>query len=90
VSQLFNISFEEWTQIYGALIMRKERVDILEFMNVIVAVRMSFVHDFIQSNQLNEKCQKHIFPVFTFCFVTPSYYNLFDYFCNTTLSVNIC
>jgi hypothetical protein len=46
--------------------MQKECVNILEFMNVIVAERMSFVHDFIQLNQLNEKCQKHIFPVFTF------------------------
>jgi hypothetical protein len=84
------ISFDEWTRSYAGLIMRKERVGILEFMNVIAAERMPFVYDFIQSNQLNEKCQKHIFPVFTFYFVTPSYYNLFDHFCNTTLSVNIC
>jgi hypothetical protein len=59
------ISFDEWTRSYSAFIMRKERVDILESMNVIIAERMSFVDNFIQANQLNEECRKHIFPVYT-------------------------
>jgi hypothetical protein len=59
------ISFEELTRGYSALIMRKERVDMLESMNVIVAERMSYVDDFIQSNQLNDECRAHIFPVYT-------------------------
>jgi hypothetical protein len=59
------IPLEEWTRIYTALIMRKGRVDTLERMNVIVAERMSYVDDFIQSSQLNEECRKHIFPVYT-------------------------
>src|SRR3954469_20348869 len=36
-------SFEEWTRAYGAIIMRPQRVDMLESMNVIVAERMSYV-----------------------------------------------
>jgi hypothetical protein len=45
--------------------MRKERIDILESMNVIVAERLPYVDRFMQVNQLNEECRKHIFPVFT-------------------------
>jgi hypothetical protein len=59
------IPFDEWTRSYSALIMRKERVDILESMNVIVAERMPYVDNFIQLSQLNEECRKHIFPVYT-------------------------
>jgi hypothetical protein len=59
------ISLDEWTRMYAGLMMRKERVDILESMNVIVAERMSFVDNFIQSNQLNNECRAHIFPVYT-------------------------
>jgi hypothetical protein len=59
------VPFDEWTRVYRALIMRNERVDILESMNAIVAERMSFVGDFIQSLQMNEECRAHIFPVYT-------------------------
>jgi hypothetical protein len=59
------IPFDDWTRSYTALIMRKERVNILESINAIVAERMSYVDNFIQSSQLNEECRKHIFPVYT-------------------------
>jgi hypothetical protein len=59
------ITLDEWTRIYNAFIVRKERVDLLESMNVIVAQRMSFVDDNIQSFQLEDECKKHIFPVYT-------------------------
>jgi hypothetical protein len=45
--------------------MRKERVVLLESMNVIVAERMSFFDNFIHSHQLGVECRKHIFPVYT-------------------------
>ena len=45
--------------------MRKQRVDMLEAMNVIVAERMSYVDEFIESVQLKDECRKHIFPVYT-------------------------
>jgi hypothetical protein len=64
------VPFNEWTQIYYSLIMRKERADMLETMNVIVAERMSYVDDYIQSFQLKDECHKHIFPVYT---PNPSY-----------------
>jgi hypothetical protein len=59
------IPLDEWTRSYSAFIMRQNRVELLESMNVIVAERMSYVDDFIQSNQLDEECRKHIFPVYT-------------------------
>jgi hypothetical protein len=59
------IPLDEWTSRYGGLIIRKERADILESMNAIVAERMSYVDNFIHSSQLNEECHKHIFPVYT-------------------------
>jgi hypothetical protein len=59
------IPLDEWTRMYAGLIMRKERVDILEPMNVIVAERISFVDDYMQSLQMSEECRKHIFPVYT-------------------------
>jgi hypothetical protein len=59
------ISFDEWTRSYSALVMRKERVDLLESMNVIVAERMSYADDVLQSFQLHDECRKHIFPVYT-------------------------
>jgi hypothetical protein len=55
------ITFDEWTRIYTALIMRKGH-KMLESMNFIVAERMPFVDDYIQSFQLKEECRKHIFP----------------------------
>jgi hypothetical protein len=51
--------------VYSALMMRKEKREMLENINEVVAERMSFVDDYIQSYKLNEKCQKHIFPVFS-------------------------
>jgi hypothetical protein len=57
------ITFDEWTRMMFSLIMRKERVDILESMNAIVAERMSYVDDHIQSFQMGDACRKHIFPV---------------------------
>jgi hypothetical protein len=59
------ISFDGWTRVYRGIIMRKERVDLLESMNAIVAERMSFVDEYIQSLQMKEECRKHIFPVYT-------------------------
>jgi hypothetical protein len=57
------VPFDEWTRVYSSLILRKERGDILESMNLIVAERMSYVNGFIQSFHLDEECHKHIFPV---------------------------
>jgi hypothetical protein len=59
------IPLDEWTRLYAGLIMRKERVDLLESMNVIVAERMSFVDDYVQTLQMKEECRQHIFPVYT-------------------------
>jgi hypothetical protein len=57
------VSMDEWTRTYKALILRKDRVDMLESMNVIVAERMPFVDEYIRSFEVNEECRKHIFPV---------------------------
>jgi hypothetical protein len=60
------ITMNEWTPAYGALIMHKERVDMLESMNVIIAERMSYVDELIYKFQLNKECcSQHIFPVYT-------------------------
>jgi hypothetical protein len=59
------LTFDEWTRIYSAFIMRKERVDVLESMNVIVAERLSYVNDYMDSYELKKECRKHIFPVYT-------------------------
>jgi hypothetical protein len=59
------ITLDQWTRSHVALIMGKERVDILESMNVIVAERMKYVDEYIQSFQLNNECRKHLFPVYT-------------------------
>jgi hypothetical protein len=45
--------------------MRKERKDILESINVIVAERMSYVVDYVQSFHLDDTCRKDILPVYT-------------------------
>jgi hypothetical protein len=58
-------TFDDWTTIPSALIMRKERRDILDAMNVIVSERMSFVDDYVQSLTLSDQCREHIFPVHT-------------------------
>jgi hypothetical protein len=58
-------SFDDWTKTPIGLILRKERRNMLESMNAIVAERMSFVDDYIQSLSLNEKCREHLFPVYT-------------------------
>jgi hypothetical protein len=58
------VTLDEWRRAYSALILRNERVDILESMNFIVAERMSYVNDYIQSFQLTEECRKHIFPIY--------------------------
>lgn len=59
------VTFESWTRLYGALIMRKERVDVLEAMNIVVAERMSYVDNYVRSYELEQECRKRIFPVFT-------------------------
>jgi hypothetical protein len=59
------VPFDEWTRLYLALIIRKERADILESMNIIVAERMRYVDNNIQSFQLNKVCHDHIFHVYT-------------------------
>jgi hypothetical protein len=59
------VTFEQWTRAYTALVMRKERVDMLETMNFVVAERMSFVDDYIRSYELDKECRKRIFPVYT-------------------------
>jgi hypothetical protein len=59
------VTFEQWTRNYKAIIIRRERGDVLEEMNAIVVERMSYVDDFIQSSQLKEECRKHVFPVHT-------------------------
>jgi hypothetical protein len=43
-------------------ILRKERRDILETLNVIVAERMDFVTRLLEKNQLSDECRNHIFP----------------------------
>jgi hypothetical protein len=59
------VSLNEWAGMYHALIMNKGKREMLQNMNTIVAERMSFVDDYIQSYKLNEKCRKHIFPVYS-------------------------
>jgi hypothetical protein len=58
-------TFDDWAQTMSAVIIRKERKDMLESMNVIVAERMSYVDDYIQSLTLNKKCREHLFPIYT-------------------------
>jgi hypothetical protein len=57
-------TFDDWTTIPSALIMRKERRDILDAMNVIVSERMSFVNDYVQSISLNKQCSELLFSDF--------------------------
>jgi hypothetical protein len=59
------VTFDEWKRTFSGIIMRKQRHDLLESMNAIVAERMSFVDRHIQSAQLDDECSKHIFPVYT-------------------------
>jgi hypothetical protein len=59
------VPFDEWTRMYSAIIMRKERGHMLESMNTIIAERMSFVDDYVQSFQLEDECREQIFPVYT-------------------------
>jgi hypothetical protein len=59
------ITFDEWGRTLSSLIMSKKRADLSESMNVIVAERMSYVDDYIQTLQLSEECRRHIFPVYT-------------------------
>jgi hypothetical protein len=58
-------TFDDWAQMPSAMIMRKERRSMLKSMNVIVAERMSFVDDYIQSILLKEKCREYLLPVYT-------------------------
>jgi hypothetical protein len=60
------ITLEELMRVSCGLIIRKQRVDILESMNVVFAERMSFVDDYIRSYaDLSYECRKDIFPVYT-------------------------
>ena len=59
------VVFDEWTRMYTALLMGKHKSSMIEAMNAIVAERMSYVDDYIQSFHLNEECRKHIFPTYT-------------------------
>jgi hypothetical protein len=56
--------FDDWTTIPSALIVRKERRDILESMNVVVSERMSFVDDYVQSISLSKHCSELLFSDF--------------------------
>jgi hypothetical protein len=44
------------------LAVRKERRDLLEALNVIVAERMNFIDDLIDENALTDECRNHIYP----------------------------
>jgi hypothetical protein len=55
------VGIDEWTRLYSGFMMRNERVDVLESMNVIVAERMAFVDDYIQTSQLDDECRKGLF-----------------------------
>jgi hypothetical protein len=57
-------TFDDWTTIPSALIMRKERRDMLDAMNVIVSERMSFVDDYVHSISLSKQCSELLFPDF--------------------------
>jgi hypothetical protein len=58
------VPLNEWTHMYSALVMRKGNKQMLEDMNVVVAERMSYVDEYIQTFQLDKECSEHIFPVY--------------------------
>jgi hypothetical protein len=47
-----------WT----SLVLRKERHDVLESLNVIVAERMDFVKQLLDDSQLSDECREYIYP----------------------------
>jgi hypothetical protein len=57
-------TFSEWTSLYNTFYVSKKHVEILESMNAVIAERMSYADEFIETFQLNEECKKHIFPVY--------------------------
>jgi hypothetical protein len=59
------ITFDEWTRIYRTLMLRKGQDEMLEFWNQIVAQRVSYFDNNIQSFQLKDECREHIFPIYT-------------------------
>ncbi len=59
------VVLDGWTRTYISLLMRKQRKDMLEAWNFIVAERMSYVNNYIQTFRLHEDCQKGLFPVYT-------------------------
>jgi hypothetical protein len=46
----------------ATLMLRKERRDLLEPFNVIVAERMHYITDLIEKHQMSEECWNHIYP----------------------------
>jgi hypothetical protein len=58
-------TLDDWAQTFDSLIMRKGREDMLESMNVVVAERMSFGDNWVNTFRLNSECSAHIFPVYT-------------------------
>jgi hypothetical protein len=59
------VPFEDGARALSGMIMRKERRDMLESWNAIVAERMSYVDTYMQTFQLSKECRKHIFPIYT-------------------------
>ncbi len=59
------VVLDGWTRSYISLLIRKQRRDMLEPWNVIVAERMSHVNNYIQTFRLHDNCLKGLFPVYT-------------------------
>jgi hypothetical protein len=59
------IPFNEWKNVYSALIMRKGRKDMLERLNFNVADRYSYVDNFMEIFHVSEACRQRLFPVLT-------------------------
>ncbi len=58
------VQFDGWARPLSGIVMRKEQMSMLESWNVIVAERMPYFDEYIQSFQLDEECDKHLFPVY--------------------------
>jgi hypothetical protein len=61
-SQYVVVELDDIPPIWITLMLRKERRDILETLNVIVLERMNFIRRLITQTDMSDECKAHIFP----------------------------
>jgi hypothetical protein len=81
------LKLDEVATFFDALLIRKERRDILESLNVIVLERMDFVSKLIEKHELNEECRQHIYPS---NIVEPTYQQLSMYTLSGAFALLMC